>query len=75
MGAYNGDNNTVDDMTLWNNAFKANETNSAFNFNAGDNYVQVTLVDVVVYKRETSGDVIYTGNDVVYDVSLLPLTM
>lgn len=73
FGEYNGSGNKLNDMTLWNNAFIPNATNSAFVFNAGSNYLQINFVDVVVMRRTNSGDVVYTGTDVVYDISVMPL--
>ncbi len=73
FGKYNGSTETLDEMTLWNNAFIPNASNSALSFKAGDNYLQISFVDVVVMQRTNSGDVVYTGNDVVYDISVMPL--
>ncbi len=73
FGEYNGSTATLDEMTLWNNAFVPNASNSAFSFKAGDNYLQISFVDVVVMQRTNSGDIVYTGNDVVYDISVMPL--
>lgn len=73
FGEYNGSTATLDEMTLWNNAFIPNASNSALSFKAGDNYLQISFVDVVVMQRTSSGDVVYTGNDVVYDISVMPL--
>lgn len=73
LGAYNGSSATLSDMTIWNNAFMPNSSNSALVFNAGSNYLQISFVNVVVKQRTSSGDVVYTGNDVVYDISVMPL--
>lgn len=78
---YNGSDSAPEDMNTFTNAFKQskdkNGNSTGLYYDAGDNYIQFNfnIKSVKQYTGDNNSQLVdYTGNDIVYDISLMPFT-